>query len=335
MSTDALSQEEVDALLKGITGENQSPESKEENSNTIRDYNLANQERIVRGRMPTIEIINERFARNMRIGLFNFTRKSPEVFSTGTKVQKFSAFLSELVVPNNLNIVSIKPLRGSGLVVCEPTLVFGIIDSLFGGNGKFHTRIEGRDFSQTELRVIQKIVEVIGIEFKKSWHGIYPLEIELQRSEMQQQFANIATPNEVVVATSFKVDFGDSNGSIHIAIPYATMEPIRDILYSTVQGDTNEPDKRWVTLLKNQIQEAKVELIAEFGQIESTIGQLLNMKKGDFFEMTKPEKIICKVDGVPTLSCNYGQNNGKYAIKVEKILTELKKINNLNGEVNE
>ncbi len=332
MSNDVLSQEEVDALLKGLTGENQSPETKEETTNEIRDYNLANQERIVRGRMPTMEIINERFARNMRLGLFNFTRKSPEVFSTGTKVQKFSAFLSELVVPNNLNIVSIKPLRGSGLVVCEPTLVFAIIDSLFGGNGKFHTRIEGRDFSQTELRVIQKLVEVIGIEFKKSWHGIYPLEIELQRSEMQQQFANIATPNEVVVSTSFKVDFGDASGAIHIAIPYATMEPIRDILYSTVQGDSTEPDKRWVMLLKNQIQDAEVKLVAELGKINTTIEEMLNMKKGDVFDLISEDKIQVKVDGVPTLSCFYGKNNGKYAIKVDKILTPLNKKQNINGE---
>ena len=203
MSKDFLSQDEVDALLQGITGESQKIESEEVKTEGIRDYNIASQERIVRGRMPTMEVINERFARNIRIGLFNLMRKSPEVSIGGIKVQKYSAFLREIVVPTNFNIVSVKPLRGSGLIVCDPTLVFAVIDSLFGGAGKYHTRIEGRDFSPTEQRIIMRLVDVITAEYKKAWHGIYPLTLECQRSEMQPQFANIATPSEIVVATSF------------------------------------------------------------------------------------------------------------------------------------
>ena len=154
MNQQILSQDEVDALLQGITGESQKLETEEAAEGSIRNYDLANQERIVRGRMPTMEIIGERFARNIRIGLFNFIRKSPEVSINGIKVQKYSAFLREIVVPTNFNIVSVRPLRGSGLIVCDPSLVFAVIDSLFGGVGKFHTRIEGRDFSPTEQRVI-------------------------------------------------------------------------------------------------------------------------------------------------------------------------------------
>src|SRR6476661_10710857 len=171
MNQQILSQDEVDALLQGITGESQKLEHEDVPQGAIRDYDLASQERIVRGRMPTMEIVNERFARNIRIGLFNFIRKSPEVALSGIKVQKYSAFLREIVVPTNFNIVSIKPLRGSGLIVCDPTLVFAVIDSLFGGAGKYHTRIEGRDFSPTEQRVILRLVEVIIAEFRKAWHG--------------------------------------------------------------------------------------------------------------------------------------------------------------------
>ncbi|MBI3369979.1 MAG: flagellar motor switch protein FliM, partial [Burkholderiales bacterium] len=195
MNQQILSQDEVDALLQGITGESQKLEQEEQQSEGIRDYDLASQERIVRGRMPTMEIINERFARNIRIGLFNLIRKSPEVSIGGIRVQKYSAFLREIVVPTNFNIVSIKPLRGSGLIECDPTLVFAVIDALFGGAGKYHTRIEGRDFSPTELRVILRLVECIIGEYKKAWTGIYPVEMEYQRSEMQPQFANIATPS--------------------------------------------------------------------------------------------------------------------------------------------
>ena len=249
MNQQILSQDEVDALLEGITGESQKPDAPDEPTDGVRNYNLASQERIVRGRMPTMEIVNERFARNARIGLFNLIRKSPEVSIGGIKLHKYSAFLREIVVPTNFNIMSVRPLRGSGLIVLEPGFVFAVIDAMFGGIGKFHTRIEGREFSPTEQRVIARMLEVICTEYKKAWIGIYPLELEHQRSEMQPQFANIATPSEIVVSSSFTFEFGDAAGTMHLCIPYSTLEPIRDVLYSTVQGDAAEPDRRWVNLL--------------------------------------------------------------------------------------
>jgi flagellar motor switch protein FliM len=321
MNQQILSQDEVDALLQGITGESQKLEQEEHAAGAIRNYDLASQERIVRGRMPTMEIIGERFARNIRIGLFNMIRKSPEVSINGIKVQKYSAFLREIVVPTNFNIVSVRPLRGAGLIVCDPSLVFAVIDSLFGGVGKFHTRIEGRDFSPTEQRVIQRLVDVIIAEYRKAWQGIYPLELEYQRSEMQPQFANIATPSEIVVAASFTLEVGDTSGSVHFCIPYSTLEPIRDVLYSSMQGDSAEPDRRWVNLLKAQIQSAEVELVAELGEAPATVEQLLSFKPGDFIELDLEPMIQAKVDGVPVFDCHYGLSEGKYAIKIDRLLT--------------
>ena len=321
MNQQILSQDEVDALLQGITGESQKLEEEEQPQGGIRDYNLANQERIVRGRMPTMEVINERFARNIRIGLFNLIRKSPEVSIGGIKVQKFSAFLREIVVPTNFNLVSVKPLRGSGLIVCDPSLVFAVIDSLFGGIGKFHTRIEGRDFSATELRVILRLVECIIAEYRRAWQGIYPLDLEYQRSEMQPQFANIATPSEIVVSTNFTLEIGETTGAVHFCIPYSTLEPIRDVLYSTIQGDAVEPDRRWVNLLKHQIQSAEVDLVAELGTAPATVEQLLSFKPGDFIELDLEPVIQAKIDGVPVFDCHYGTSNGKYAIKIEQMLS--------------
>ena len=316
-----LSQDEVDALLQGISGESQKLDPEEQSSDGIRDYNLANQERIVRGRMPTMEIIMERFARNIRIGLFNLIRRSPEVSIGDLEVQKYSAFLRKIVVPTNFNIVSVRPLRGSGLIVCEPTLVFAVIDALFGGSGKFQTRIEGRDFSAIEQRVITRLVEVVIAEYAKAWQGIYPLQLEYQRSEMQPQFANIATPSEIVVSTSFVLEVGDITGSIHFCIPYSTLEPIRDVLYSTSQGDAAEPDRRWITLLSGQIQAADVELVAELAHAPATVEQLLAFKAGDFIELDLKKVIETKVKGVPLFDCHYGTSNGKYALKVNQWLT--------------
>ena len=320
MSESFLSQEEVDALLEGVTGESQKIVEEVHERGDVRPYNISSQERIVRGRMPTMEIVNERFARNLRLGLFNFIRRSPEISVGPVTVQRYSAFLRELAVPTNFNIVAIRPLRGSGLIVCEPTLVFGIIDSLYGGTGKFQTRIEGRDFSATEQRVINRIVDVIIEEFKKAWKGIYPLELVYQRSEMQPQFANIATPSEIIISTSFQLEIGEITGAIHFCIPYATLEPIRDVLYSTTQGDSVEVDRRWVNVLTQEIQAAEVVLVAQLAQTDTTVEQLLAMKPGDFIELDRQTRIQATVDGVPLFECQYGTHNAKYAIRIDKCL---------------
>lgn len=321
MNQQILSQDEVDALLQGITGESPRLEQEEVSTEGVRSYDLASQERIVRGRMPTLEIVNERFARNIRVGLFNLIRKSPEISIGGIKAQKYSAFLREIVVPTNFNIVAVRPLRGNGLIVCDPSLVFAVIDALFGGVGKFHTRIEGRDFSATEQRVIQRLVSAITSEYKNAWQGIYPLELDYQRSEMQPQFASIATPSEIVVTTTFTLEIGESTGSIHFCIPYATLEPIRDVLYAPAQGDAVEPDKRWMNLMKTQIQSAEVQLVAELGSAPATVEQLLSLKAGDFIELDLEPVIQARIDGVPVFDSLYGISNGKYALKVENMLT--------------
>lgn len=320
MSESFLSQEEVDALLEGVTGESQKIAEEVVEPGTIRSYDISSQERIVRGRMPTMEIVNERFARNLRVGLFNFIRRNPEISVGAVGVQRYNAFLRELAVPTNFNIVAIRPLRGSGLIVCEPSLVFGVIDTLFGGLGKFPTRIEGRDFSPTEQRVIKRLIDVITEEYKKAWKGIYPLELEYQRSEMQPQFANIATPSEIVVSTAFQLEIGDITGMVHICMPYATLEPIRDVLFSSTQGDAVEVDRRWVKLLSREIQAAEVEMVAELAQADATVEQLLAMKAGDFIELDRLPRIKATIGGVPMFDCQYGTHNAKYAIRVEEVL---------------
>jgi flagellar motor switch protein FliM len=320
MSESFLSQEEVDALLEGVTGESQKLVEEEHERGDVRAYNISSQERIVRGRMPTMEIVNERFARNLRVGLFNFIRRSPEISVGPVTVQRYSAFLRELAVPTNFNIVAIRPLRGSGLIVCEPALVFGVIDTLYGGIGKFQSRIEGRDFSATEQRVINRMIDVITDEYKKAWNGIYPLELEYQRSEMQPQFANIATPSEIVISTSFQLEIGEITGAIHFCMPYASLEPIRDVLYSSTQGDSIEVDRRWVNVLTQEIQAAEVTLVAELARADATVEQLMAMKPGDFIELDRRQRIEITVEGVPVFECQYGTHNAKYAVRIEKCL---------------
>ena len=321
MAQDFLSQEEVDALLKGVTGETDEPEAQAEEGGGPKNYNLGTQERIVRGRMPTMELVNERFARYLRIGLFNYMHRNAEISVGPIKVQKYSEFIRNLVVPTNLNLVSAKPLRGTGLFIFDPNLVFLVVDNMFGGDGRFHTRVEGRDFTMTEQRIIQGMLDVVFAEYGRSWKPVYDLHFEYIRSEMNSQFANIATPSEIVVSTTFSIEFGGAAAEMHICFPYSMLEPIRDLLYSSMQSDQLSTDKRWITTLRKQLQSAEVEITAELTHATLTLGQIQKMKVGDVIPVSIPEGIIAKVDSVPLLECTFGQQQGQYAIKVERFIT--------------
>jgi flagellar motor switch protein FliM len=319
MSQDFLSQEEVDALLKGVTGETEEVVS-EEVAGGVKPYDLGRQERIVRGRMPTLELINERFARLLRIGLFNYMHKSAEISVGPIKVQKYSEFIRNLVVPTNLNLVTIKPLRGTALVVFDPNLVFLIVDSMFGGDGRFHTRVEGRDFTATEQRIIQGLLTVFFTEYEKAWKPVFEIKFDYVRSEMNTQFANIATPSEIVVAITFTMELGGNSAEMHLCIPYAMVEPIRDVLYSTMHSEQAGSDRRWTGMLSQQLQLAEVDLIAPLGHSELALREIVNMKVGDVLPLSLDDHIQVMVEGVPIMDCRYGVRNGQYALKVERFL---------------
>jgi len=295
MADNFLSQDEVDALLKGVTGEVDEAPAESDDFSGARPYNLATQERIVRGRMPTLEIINERFARQLRIGLYNFLRRGVEISVGPVRVSKYSEFIRNLVVPTNLNLVQFKPLRGTALMIFNPDLVFLMVDNLFGGDGRFHTRVEGRDFTQTEHRIIQRILNIVFEAYSKS--------------------------NEVVVAVTFAIELGQISGEMHICMPYSMIEPIKDLLTSSLQAENLEVDKRWIRLMRQQIQMAEVEIVADLGTAAVSLRDIVDMKVGDIIPLNIPETIEAKVDGVPVMECAYGKFNGQYTLRVEKLLS--------------
>ena len=321
MSDEFLSQEEVDSLLRGVSGEADEPEKVADENGQVRTYNLGKQERIVRGRMPTMEIINERFARLFRISLFNLMRRTADVSVGQLRITKFSEFIRNLPVPTNINLIHANPLRGTALFVFDPNLIFLVVDNMFGGDGRFHTRVEGREFTQTEHRIIQKLLEAAFDAYMKSWEAVYRLELEFVRSEMNPQFANIATPNEVVILITFDVEFGGVGGAFHICIPYSMIEPIRELLYSTMQGDHLAVDRRWLQLLSKQVQSAEVELVAELGKSTMKVDQLMKLKVGDVVPLNMEERVLAFVDKVPVMECTYGVFNNQYALKVERMIS--------------
>lgn len=329
MAENFLSQEEVDDLLKGVTGDDDvervvPPET------GVRAYNLATQERIVRGRMPTLEMINERFTRSCRVGLFNYVRKPIDITTNQVQVQKYGDFIRNLVVPTSLNLITFKPLRGSGLIVLDPNLVFLVVDAIFGGSGKIHTRVEGRDFTPIEQEIIRHLLNIFFDSYGKAWEPVYKLAFEFVRSEINTQFVNIATPNEVVVSTTFKIDVGDNHAEMHVCFPYSSVEPIRDQLTSNLQGETLDQDNPWIRQLTDQIQDAELQLVANFATAETSIGGLMEMKVGDILPISRPVTICASVDDVPVMECDYGKLNGKYALKVKKMYSPIS-FENANG----
>lgn len=319
MAEGFLSQGEVDALLRGV-GDSEELESTNGDTSEVVAFNMGAQERIVRGSMPTLEIINERFVRLMRIALFNFLRRTVEVTVGPVSMVKYGDFIRNLVVPTNLNLTSIKPFRGTSLVVFDPSLVFGIVDSLFGGDGRFHSRIEGRDFTLVEYRIIQRTLEIVFSNYVTAWAPVYEIHCEYMRSEMNTQFANIATPNEIVITTSFHVEIGNVSGSFHFCIPSSSLDSIRDLLKSTVSSDGSESGLNWSRLLTKEIKTAEVELVANLGYASMSIAELIALKVGDMIPLALNKEVEVCVDDVPVISCRYGTFGGHYALRVERFL---------------
>lgn len=317
-----LSQDEVDALLAGVTGESEDSGQETDASDGIKAYDLTSPDRVIRHRMQTLELINERFARRMRSTLLSFMRRNADITVGSIRIQKYSDFERNLPVPSNLNMVGLKPLRGISLFTFDPNLVFLIIDSLFGGHGRYSTRIEGRDFTVTEQRIILRLLEHTLDCYCSSWEPVYKIEAEYIRSEMHTKFASISSGNELVVVTSFNIEFGAQGGNLNVCLPYSMIEPVRDLLIRPLQDTSGDAiDQRWTQQLTRQVRSAEVDLTADFVKIDTTVRQLLSLKVNDVLPIDMPEKITTHVDNVPIFEGTYGTFNSKYAVRVQKFLT--------------
>ncbi len=316
-----LSQDEVDALLAGVTGENTEKAPVEQDTSGIRPYDLSSPDRVVRHRMQTLELINERFARRLRSSLLSFMRRNADITVGSIRIQKYSDFERNLPVPSNLNMVAMKPLRGVALFTFDPNLVFLVIDSMFGGHGRYNTRVEGRDFTITEQRIIRRLLNITLSSYGRGWERVYPVEFEYIRSEMHTKFASVTSGNEIVVVSSFNIELGASGGNLSICLPYSMIEPVRDLLTRPLQDANVEAiDQRWMNQLSRQVRNADVELSAEFARVDTTVAQLMKLKVNDILPIEIPATITAHVDGVPVMECGYGTFNGRYALRVKKIL---------------
>jgi len=315
---DLLSQDEIDALLHGVDdGDVDTEDDIDEEG--IRNYDLASQDRIVRGRMPTLEMINERFARYTRISLFNLLRRNADVSTGGVQIMKFGEYIHTLYVPTSLNIVKIRPLRGAGLFIFDAKLVFKLVDNFFGGDGR-HAKIEGREFTPTEIRVVHMVLEQIFIDMKEAWSAVFKIDFEYINSEVNPSMANIVSPSEVIVISTFHIELDGGGGDLHLAIPYSTVEPIREILDAGVQSDVDDVDERWMTTIRKDLLEAKVPINATVLEDEISLRDVSNLKAGDIIPIELPDLVTVSASNVPMFKARLGQSGGAFAAKiVEKI----------------
>lgn len=321
---DLLSQDEIDALLHGVSSGDVETEDDNEDQEGIHVYDFNSQDRIVRGRMPTLEMVNERFARHFRISLFNMLRRSPEIAVGGVQMLKFAEYVHSLFVPTSLNLVKFKPLRGTGLIVFDPKLVYIMVDNFFGGDGRYHTRIEGREFTPTEQRIINMMTTLLFKDLQEAWNPVMPVELEFQQMEVNPHFANIVSPSEVIVVSTFHIELEGGGGDCHITMPYSMVEPIREILDAGVQSDRVETDVRWTVSLKEEIKEAEVELRCPLADVEISVNDLLKLKPGDVVPMELPGLVTASIEDIPIFRGRYGVSKNKLAMKVEqRVYSEL------------
>jgi flagellar motor switch protein FliM len=328
--SDLLSQDEIDALLHGVDEVEEDEEILEDVSNIegTSEYDFSSQDRIVRGRMPTLEMVNERFARHMRISLFNMMRRTAEVSINGIQMIKFGEYVHTLFVPTSLNMVRFRPLKGTALITMEARLVFILVDNFFGGDGRYHAKIEGREFTPTERRIVQMLLKIIFEDYKEAWSPVMDVSFEYLDSEVNPAMANIVSPTEVVVISSFHIELDGGGGDFHIALPYSMLEPIRELLDAGVQSDKEDTDMRWSKALRDEIMDVPVELSTKFLEFEMPLHEIQNLKAGDIIPIEMPETITVLVEDLPTYRAKLGRSRDHLALKIDSKIKRPESVKN-------
>ena len=319
-----LSQDEVDALLRGISGGQVETEQEEiHDPSDVVTYDLTSQDRIIRGRMPTLEMTNEKFVRMFRTTLSALMRKVVSVSTLAVDMIKFGEFLKTIPVPTSLHLFRMEPLRGSAIIVLESKLIFTLVDILFGGTGKEFYKVEGREFTAIENNLIKRVVlSAIG-DIEKAWKSVIELKVSYQRAEVNPQFVQIVPPTDIVVVINFEVEVEYTTGILSICIPYSMLEPVREKLHAGFQSEQMEVDRTWMNRFRKGLMKAKVDLVVELGRTEISGSEVVQLKKGDVIplEQYARDPLNVYVEGIRKFTGSAGVYRGNQAIQVVGIMT--------------
>ena len=313
-----LSQSEVDALLSVVSDNKTEEEKPKDEKNVVINYDISNQDRIIRGRMPTLDIINDRFIRYFRITLSGLLRKIANITVSSTGPLKFSEFMNTLPMPSCLNILKLDSLRGTAMMVLETKLLYALVDYFFGGNDTPYTKTEGKDFTRIEIRIARRVILAAISDLEKAWEPVYPLKIGYSRTEINPQFVAIVPPSDVVIATTFDIELEKVSGTLKFVLPYSTLEPIKSKLSVSFQSEQLEVDMIWINRIKEKILNTDANISVKLGDAIISAQDLINITPGDIIQLntdaTKPLTIF--VEGVPKFIGVPGLLKGNRAIKI-------------------
>lgn len=329
-----LEQDEIDALVEGANRgsvDNQSLPAPGE----VRSFDFASSVRIVRGRMPTLEMINERFGRLLRSTFYSLLKQSVVVSVGSVQIVKFGEYIMTLRLPTSLNLLRVNPLRGTALAILDPKLVFSVVDTFFGGKGR-HAKIEGREFTHIENEIIQMLLQSCFQNLEQAWAHVITMKIDHLGSEMNPQFANIVSPTEIVVVCRFSIEMDAGGGEMHITMPYSMIEPLRDILDAGVQSDRVEQDDRWTEALQGELELSEITLRAVLGATRMTLSELAALKAGDILSTDFDGELLLFAEEVPVCRGTLCNARGQQAVRVnsrvrrpQPVLAECRSGNNL------
>ena len=315
-----LEQDEVDALLRGLSGGDVETETEiPEDDTGVVSFDLANQDRIIRGRMPVLEIVNDRFARLCTNALANTMRKRVDINPISIDMSKFGDFMRSLPVPTSISIFKMDPLRGNALLVVDSRLVFALVENFFGGAGS-QPKVEGRDFTPIEQAIVERVVKIALANMEESWKPVHEVHVEMVRTEVNPQFAAIVPPSDVVIVVTFEVELENAIGSLIVCLPYATMEPIRSKLHASFQSERLEVDHVWINRFKERLMETPVEMVVRMGRTTISGRQLLYLQEGDIIllDTDEDELLEAEIEGIRKFQGLPGRVKGNKSFKVVK-----------------
>jgi flagellar motor switch protein FliM len=309
---------EIDALMKGVDSGAISTQSAAI-SGEVRPYDFREPRRMVRGSLPALAMVNERFARCFRMSLYNMLRRSADITVKPLKVERFSDYLQTLPTPTSLNLVRVNPLRGTALVIIDPGLVFAIVDHFFGGNGR-SWKVEGREFTATEQRIIHMLLRSVFADLREAWTPIASIELEYLQSELNPQFAPIESPAEPVLVSAHRIELAGGGGELHITLPYSMVEPLREAFDAGPASSRAERDPRWTAALREELEEVEVELRVRLGNSSMTLAELVNLKPDDILPCDFTGKVTLCAQDLPVFRGSFGLSRGQQAMKIEERL---------------
>ena len=322
MEEKILSQEEIDALLAGLAeGKIETEPEKKVDVGEVKPFDFRNYTISARLRIPGLEVVSEQLIRSLRMHISTILREAIDIHSLPLYMERFKDFLNRIPVPTSIHIFKLEPLKGQSLLVIDSTLAFLFIERFLGGERK-HVKVEGREFTSIEQKLIKKVVNIIFNELEKAWRNIIPVKAKYIRGEVNPQFARVLMPEETVIVTGYNLELEAISGKILFCYSLNTLQPFKEKLYSPYQSE-EYIDLAWRKSLERYVLSSEIDLSAILGKTIITLEDLLNLEEGDVIVLDKKieEPVEIYVEGVPKMLGKLGVFKNRMAIQVQKFLT--------------